>query len=106
LKTGAERIDPAKPFRTMGVDSLMALEFVRRLSVTTSRRLPVTTVFNYPTVQTLAGEIARRMAIPLDCDAPAMPMRTAPEVTTISTVAGLTDEEVIEALVGKGGQGQ
>ena len=104
LKTDAERIDPDKPFRTMGVDSLMALEFGRRLSVTTSLRLSVTTVFNYSTVQTLANEIARQMAIPLDRDEPATPVRTAPEMPAASTLAGLTDEQVIEALVGKGGQ--
>ena len=66
LKTGAERIDPDRPFGLLGVDSLMALEFVRRLAVTLSVRLPVAVVFNYPTIRKLAREIAKRMGVPLD----------------------------------------
>jgi acyl carrier protein len=100
LKTGAARIDPAKPFGSMGVDSLMALEFVRRLAVTTSVRLPATLIFNYPTIQVLAGEIGRRMGIPLDekthAKAPVAETRSS-----ASTAADLTDEEAIEALMGR-----
>ena len=100
LKTSAARIDPAKPFGSMGVDSLMALEFVRRLAVTTSLRLPATLIFNYPTIQVLAGEIGRRMGIALDDKTQA----TAPVAETrssASTAADLTDEEAIEALMGR-----
>jgi len=82
------------------VDSLMALEFVRRLAVTTSVRLPATLIFNYPTIQVLAGEIGRRMGIPLDekthAKAPVAETRSS-----ASTAADLTDEEAIEALMGR-----
>jgi acyl carrier protein len=104
LKTQPARIDPGKPFGAMGMDSLMGLEFVRRLSATTGLRLPVTAVFNYPTVQTLAREIARRMGIPLESAAPAE-VGTAGKAmqAAVSSVADMTDDQAIEALL-RGGQ--
>jgi acyl transferase domain-containing protein len=100
LKTDAARIDPAKPFGAMGMDSLMGLEFVRRLSAITGLRLPVTAVFNYPTIQTFASEIARRMSIALETAAPA---EVRPNATAMrsagSSVDGMTDDEAIEALM-------
>jgi len=101
LKTAVARIDPAKPFGSMGLDSLMGLEFVRRLAATTSLRLPATAVFNYPTIQTLAGEIGRRMGIPINGAAQATPTSMpAQNPSSVSTTA-LTDEEAIEVLMGR-----
>ncbi len=105
LKTSASRLDPVKPLGSMGVDSLMALQFVRRLAVTTSVRLPATAVFNYPTLRVLAVEIARRMEISLDTDAQSA---SAPQIAdTLATlspeVAKLTEEETIQALLQGGG---
>jgi hypothetical protein len=77
----------------------MALEFVRRMAAATSLRLPVTAVFNYPTIRTLAREVARRMGISLDSPASNTP---APEKRAPSTPAAFTEEEAIEALMGKG----
>ncbi len=100
LKTDAARIDPARPFGAMGLDSLMGLEFVRRLSVTTGLRLPVTTVYNYSTIQTFAREIARRMSIPLATAPLAEPHPTdKARQAGASSVAGMTDDEAIEALI-------
>jgi acyl transferase domain-containing protein/acyl carrier protein len=103
LKTAAARIDPAAPFRAMGVDSLMALEFVRQLSGGTNLRLPATAVFNYPSVHSLAREIARRMDIPVDGAAPA-PAKAA-RAAGAERVEELTDEQAIAALTG-GGNGE
>ncbi len=105
LKTDASRLDPGKPLGSMGVDSLMALQFVRRLAVTTSVKLPATAVFNYPTLKLLGAEIARRMGISLDADAQASP---APKVASARTpdshiIAKLTEEETIQALL-QGGE--
>jgi hypothetical protein len=97
------RIDPAKPFGSMGLDSLMGLEFVRRLAATTSLRLPATVVFNYPTIQTLAGEIGRRMGIPINGAAQAMPT-PAQNPSSVSSDMALTDEEAIEVLMGRNGR--
>jgi acyl carrier protein len=100
LKTAAQRIDPVKPFGAMGVDSLMALEFVRRLNAETTVRLPVTVVFNYPTIHLLAAEIVRRMA--LSAEVEQLPAARLVAVAS-SAVADLTEDEAIEELMNKGG---
>ena len=102
LKTSANRIDPNKPLGSMGVDSLMALELVRRLSATTGVRLPATAVFNHPTIVLLGDQIARRMGIPLDEEAPAeLPSSSGRSTNPAPAVAEISDEEAIAALTGQ-----
>ncbi len=54
IKRPAARIDLSKPFRTMGLDSLMGVELRNRLQQVTGLKLSATTVWNYPTVTMLA----------------------------------------------------
>jgi hypothetical protein len=105
LKTSATRLDPVKPLGSMGVDSLMALQFVRRLGVTTAVLLPATAVFNYPTLRVLAVEVARRMEISLDTvvQAASVPQISDNPASLTSNVANLTEEETIQALLHGGG---
>ena len=59
LKIAPERVDRRKPLGSIGVDSLIALEFRRRLEAALGLALPATMIWNYPTVVELA-------AIPLE----------------------------------------
>jgi acyl carrier protein len=106
LKTSTQRIDPRKPMGAMGVDSLMALEFVRRLTRSTGVKLPATAVFNYPTVATLAKNIRSRMDLP---SAPAGDPGQAPATVAASTrpvgIVGsdldtMSDDDALRVLVG------
>ncbi|GAA2024658.1 type I polyketide synthase [Polymorphospora rubra] len=58
---GAEQIDPRRPFREIGFDSLMAVELSNRLTAATGVRLAPTAVFNHPTPQALADHLAARL---------------------------------------------
>jgi len=55
LKLPIERIEPDRVLGTMGLDSLMALEFVRRVNAGLAVGLPVASVFNYPRLRELAN---------------------------------------------------
>ncbi len=48
-------LDPKKPLSEMGLDSLMAIEMKNALDRGVGKKLPATMVFNYPTIEDLAG---------------------------------------------------
>ncbi|MFI8997836.1 type I polyketide synthase [Streptomyces sp. NPDC053542] len=58
---GGERVDPARTFRELGVDSRMALTLRGRLAEATGLALPATLLFDFPTPAELTAELIRRL---------------------------------------------
>jgi len=73
LRLAPARIDINKPFRTMGLDSLMGLELRNRLEGQAGIAIPATLIWNYPTVTGLAAQLAVRLGVALDAE-PSVPM--------------------------------
>jgi acyl carrier protein len=63
LKLAPERIGANQAFGQLGIDSLMALELIRRVNAALGLALPATAVFNYPTLTVLAGQILKRLGL-------------------------------------------
>ncbi|MGB0128392.1 MAG: beta-ketoacyl reductase, partial [Rhodocyclaceae bacterium] len=95
LKIAPQRIDPAKPLGTMGLNSLMAMELRNRLEAALGRALSATLAWNYPTVDALvvflAGDTLAGVAPPLVSSPGAAPAVAA-------DVAALSDEEAARLL--------
>ncbi len=65
-----------KPFRSLGLDSLLALELRNRLEASLGLTLPATTFFNYPNIAALAPHLAAKMEVPLEAEEVKSDLRT------------------------------
>ncbi|HEX4310704.1 MAG TPA: type I polyketide synthase [Acidobacteriaceae bacterium] len=61
LRLDAERVPEDKPVRSLGLDSLMALELRNRIERQLHEKLSATLVWNYPTVARLAEFLQKRL---------------------------------------------
>ena len=106
LRVDMARLHPERPLGSLGLDSLLALEFVRRLSAQLDLKLAVTIVFNHPTLIALEAEIARRLDLPAgDAARPATAVRFDP-VTSGVSVDVMSEEDAIIALMKASGAAQ
>lgn len=109
LKLATRKIDRERPLGSMGLDSLMGLEFVRRLGNTLQIAVPATVVFNYPTIHQMALHLLRRLQLTSSDESSANPERTngaaagnGKDGRVDGLSDGLTEEDALQALMGSG----
>jgi acyl transferase domain-containing protein/acyl carrier protein len=103
LRQATGRIDAAKPFRNLGLDSLMGLELRNRLEAELSLQLPASVVWNYPTVKALAPHLASLLEIPIDAprslEVVAAPEASAEDIDSLlHEIENLAGDEVRRLL--------
>jgi acyl transferase domain-containing protein/NADPH:quinone reductase-like Zn-dependent oxidoreductase/acyl carrier protein len=109
LRLDAERVPDDKPLRSLGLDSLMALELRNRLERALQLKLSATLVWNYSTISALARHLEGRLAAkhPEERqvgervgkeEAPAgIPIERSPALVRSSKTGGLSVAEMLEA---------
>lgn len=105
LKLASHRIDRDRALGSMGLDSLMGLEFVRRLSHSLEIAVPATVVFNYPTIRLLTGHLLQRMhfaeaASPATTEAHRSEIVDKREQSVGELAELLSEEDALQALMG------
>ena len=95
MKLTSTELDPQRPFRELGFDSLTAVELRKRLQEVLGVRLPVTLVFDHPTPARLVEELLTLTVPDLD---DAGSGAANPEVQRILTLLSAYSPETIRAL--------
>jgi NADPH:quinone reductase-like Zn-dependent oxidoreductase/NAD(P)-dependent dehydrogenase (short-subunit alcohol dehydrogenase family)/acyl carrier protein len=88
-----QEIDPARPFRELGLDSLMATEFADALSRDLGRRVPATLVYNHPSTSDVVTFLVQSFngAAPSGPAQPSGPQSLSEEDVPDRTAGGDTD---------------
>lgn len=106
LRAAPEQIAVTAPFRSLGLDSLMTLEFRRRLEAATGLALTTTIVWNHPTVSALAVYLADRLSPVDQGPVAAGGSADADQLESIlAEVEGLTDAEVEQLSLSRSAEG-
>jgi NADPH:quinone reductase-like Zn-dependent oxidoreductase len=97
----AQPLDVTKGFLDLGMDSLMAVEFKNRLQASLGPvALPATLIFDYPTVEGLAGYLVREV---LHLEEPEEPAPEAPKeeqvrAKALAEVEHLSEQEMAQLI--------
>ncbi|MFJ3203715.1 phosphopantetheine-binding protein [Streptomyces sp. NPDC086989] len=89
LRVKAEKIDPEQTFQSMGLDSLLVVEFVAVVNSRYGLRVLATDLYDFPTPASFAREVARAAAESAVAAAPAVAPAVAPAGVAVPAAAGV-----------------
>lgn len=102
LKLAPERIGKDTLFGSIGLDSLMTLEFVRRMKTGLGIAVPTTSVYNHPTTEALAADIANRLQLnpqPDESSSNGLNAARVHEMATTFVSDDISDDEALLTLM-------
>jgi acyl transferase domain-containing protein/acyl carrier protein len=102
LRLPLSRLDPVTPLGSIGLESLMALEFRSRLEKTLGIKLSATLVWNHPTIRQLTTFLAGRLEMSLESSGASASVAETPvtATNTLVEISALSEDEALRALLG------
>ncbi|MFE4755271.1 phosphopantetheine-binding protein [Streptomyces mirabilis] len=99
MRIEPQTLDAQEPFRLLGLDSMLSVEFVAALNARYGTRIAATALYEHPTPQALARHVAAELGTPRP--ATPAPAPTATDTDTEADVAAATavDTDVADATV-------
>ncbi|MCA9684455.1 MAG: hypothetical protein KC457_19835, partial [Myxococcales bacterium] len=91
LRQDIERVDPTRPLRELGLDSMMAVELVARLRQALAIEATSTLIWQHPTVERLTAHLAQRLELDVE---PAATTSSGPVADAAELVLELSDDEL------------
>ncbi|MFE7268225.1 type I polyketide synthase [Streptomyces sp. NPDC057592] len=91
---GPSDVRPDKPFRTLGFDSLTAVDLRNRITRATGLRLPAALVFDHPTPVVLAAFLRTKFDLPVATGAAEPVPVPAPDAATAPAPAVAADDSI------------
>lgn len=104
LRMAPERIEPKTPLGSLGLESMMSVEFRNRLEASLELKLSATLVWSYPTLHDLTDFLMEKLGLTETLETPAVPESTVqPQVSqeaeqVVKTVKAMSDEDALQAL--------
>jgi acyl transferase domain-containing protein len=103
LRLPASRVSLDRPLRSLGLDSLLTLEFRNRLERATGLRVAAPVFFSHPTIAALTGFVAERWELELEApSAETAPAEDAELTALLDELDQLSDEDVRALLEDRG----
>lgn len=96
LRMAPQRVPSERALKSLGMDSLMALELRNRLEQRSGTALSPTLAWNHPTVLAIAAHVAQRLQLPLD----APPGGEADIEALLAELEGMSDADARAQLDG------
>ncbi|MEU0633970.1 SDR family NAD(P)-dependent oxidoreductase, partial [Streptomyces sp. NPDC005989] len=96
---GPSDVRPDKPFRTLGFDSLTAVDLRNRITRATGLRLPAALVFDHPTPVVLAAFLRTKFDLPVATGAAAPVPVPAPAAATAPAPAVAADDSIDDGSI-------
>jgi acyl transferase domain-containing protein/NADPH:quinone reductase-like Zn-dependent oxidoreductase/NAD(P)-dependent dehydrogenase (short-subunit alcohol dehydrogenase family)/acyl carrier protein len=95
LRLRPEQLPASKPFRSLGLDSLMGLELRNRLERALELKLSASVIWNYPTIDQLCAYLAEQLQ--LGTAEPAKMTRPAPHSAAPTSATDDLADELLQA---------
>jgi acyl carrier protein len=103
MRIEPQTLDAQEPFRLLGLDSMLSVEFVAALNARYGTRIAATALYEHPTPQALARHVAAELGTPRPATPTPTPTdtdtATATEADVATATATAVDTDVAEVAV-------